>query len=67
MGEIRVNLKQTIMVIVGTVERPTKTAFDNFILFLSTLHEVCSTMTKLLFLSIESGEFGDSEFHVKQK
>lgn len=45
-------------------------AFGSFILFQSPLNKVCFTMIKLLFIQMESGEFGDSHlgvFVVKQK
>uniref|UniRef100_A0A8D0A9X4 protein-tyrosine-phosphatase n=1 Tax=Sander lucioperca TaxID=283035 RepID=A0A8D0A9X4_SANLU len=41
-----------------------QTAFDSFILFLSTLNEVCFTMLKVLIIYMESGGFGDGDFGV---
>ena len=50
------------VVIVEKVERRPKTAFHSFILFLSTLNEVCFTMLKLLFIYMESGGFSRRNF-----
>ena len=35
--------------------------FHSFILFLSTLNEVCFKMINLLFIYMESGGFGDGD------
>lgn len=55
------------LVIILTVERCNKTPFLSYILFLSALNEVCFTMIKIMFISMETGGFGNGNFHFSKR